>query len=103
MFASRDRNITNQISLALLPGTRLDTVLAFCGRPQAETVMMFSDEHNVLSSGGFCSLHPLLGVDIGGIENPPFRPRVSPLPIHQPVRAEMNASADLSILPHHLL
>src|SRR5882724_10075930 len=85
ILASGDRNIPDQISLPSFPRAGLDAVLALHGWPQAKTVMMFSDEDDLLDSSGLGGPHPLLRVHAGRIEYRWIRSPVAPLAIHESV------------------
>src|SRR5947207_14792557 len=89
--------------MASFPRTRLDAVLALCGRPQAEAVMMFGHEDHILHSGGWGRPHPLFWVRVKGVENRWIGGAVSPFAIHKCVWTEMNECAHLEILPGDLL
>ena len=64
---------------------------------------MLGDEHQIIRACGFRCAHPLLGIELRGIENFRIGGAVAPFAIHESVRAEVNEDSDFQILPGDLL
>src|SRR6185369_13798054 len=74
-------HLADNVTLAVLPRTALYAVVGLLRRPQAKTVVMLRDQHNVARPGSFDRAHPLLRFEIGGIENLRIGGAVSPFAV----------------------
>src|SRR5260370_28323227 len=61
--------------------------------------MMLGDEDGVLCAGCFGGFHPLVGVDVGGMEDGGIGGAVAPLAVQESVGSEVDDDADLEVLP----
>ena len=65
--------------------------------------MVLCHQNDVLGSGGLNGPHPLLGIELRGIEYLWAGCAVAPFAIHKRIRAKVNDYAKLEVLPCHLL
>ena len=80
-----------------------DTILCQLGRPQAETVVMFGGNNRHLESRLLQGTHPLLAVQLRGLEEGRFLLAAPPLVSGKGVDAEMQETGELHLLPLQLL
>ena len=68
VFAGGAGDIADDVSVAVAPGAGFDGVGGLVGGPEAEAVVVLGDEDDVASAGGGNGGHPLVGVEVGGVE-----------------------------------
>ena len=64
---------------------------------------MLGDEHDIFCAGVADGLHPLVGIELGGIEDRGVGGAVAPLLIEKGVGGEVDDDAELEVLPGDLL
>ena len=65
--------------------------------------MVLGDEHDVLRAGIANGLHPLVGIEAGGVESGGAGGAVAPFAIEEGVGGEVNDDAELEVLPGGLI
>jgi hypothetical protein len=73
------------------------------GRPQAEAVVMLRDEDDIFRPGIANGAHPLVGIELSGIEDARVGRAVAPLSIEKSVGGEVKDDAEFEILPGDLV
>ena len=89
----------DEVAFAVEPGAFLYGVFGLFAGPEREAVVVLGDEDRVLCACGFCGLHPLVGVDVGGVEDGGVGGAVAPLAVEEGVGGEVDDDADLEVLP----
>src|SRR5579859_246009 len=88
VFSGRLLDSPHYVSLAVFPRTALHAIHGLLGRPQTKSVVMLGDEDHVLDTPGLDRLHPLLGIELCGIEYFWIGGAVAPLLIEKCVGPE---------------
>ena len=102
IFLTGRRQFAHHIALSVLIGRVADAVFRkLCG-PQAETVMMLGGKDYALHTGCHKGLHPLLAVQLGGVERGRVGVAITPLAVVEGVQSEMHKGIGLHLLPLHL-
>ncbi len=89
----------DEVAFAVEPGAFLYGVFGLLAGPEGETVVVLGDEDRILCACGFCGLHPLVGVDVRGIEDGGVGGAVAPLAVEEGVGGEVDDDADFEVLP----
>ena len=69
VFLASIGHFAHHVALAVLPGRTADAVVGRLGRPEAEPIVMFRGEDEVLGVERLGHAHPLLGVKLGRIKD----------------------------------
>jgi len=77
-------------------------MLGVLARPQAEAVVVFRREDQQLHARLLAHPGPLVGVEVGGVEDPGVLLPIAPLPPGKRVHAEVDEASELEFLPSHL-
>ena len=93
----------DDVALAVHPGTAFDAVVGLFTGPEAEAVMMLGDQDDVSGAGRLDGAHPLVDIELGGIENFRIGFAVAPFAVEKRVSAEVDEGADFQFLPFDLL
>ena len=102
IFLTGCRQFAHHIALSVLIGRVADAVFRkLCG-PQAESVMMLGGKDYALHTGCHKGLHPLLAVQLGGVERGRVGVAITPLAVVEGVQSEMHKGIGLHLLPLHL-
>ena len=59
----------DEVAFAVEPRAVFDAVVGLLGGPEGEAVVVLGDEHGVFCACGFGGFHPLVGIDVGGVED----------------------------------
>ena len=92
----------DEVAFAVEPGAGFDGVVCVGARKQSEPVVMFGDKYGVLRARCPGGLHPLIGVDVSGVEDGGRCRTVSPLAIQEGIGGKVQDDTDLEILPLQL-
>jgi hypothetical protein len=94
--------ISDHITLAILPGTAFYTMIRVSRRPQAETVMVFCSQYEHPHPGSFSGFNPLIGIQGGWSENVRIFYSCAPFPVGKSVDTEMDEPDDFHLLISYL-
>src|SRR6266700_3087515 len=103
IFSCRVRHLPDDVAVAVFPTAAFHAVVGLLGWPEAETVMMFCNQHDISCARCLDRPHPLLGIEIRGRKNLRVGSAVSPFTVQKSVGAEVQDHSELKILPCQLL
>src|SRR5262252_5151295 len=103
MLSSGGGDFPDDVALAAFPWTALHAVVGLLRGPQAKAVVMLGNHYDVFRAGGLNRAHPLLRIELGGVENFRVSGAVAPLEVLKSVRTKMDDGPDFEILPFDLL
>ncbi len=96
-------HVTHHVAAAVSPRAALYAVLGLLGGPQAKAIVMLGNQYYVSGACRFNGPHPLLGVELRGIEHVGVCRPVTPFAVQECVRSKVNNDAEFQVLPLHLL
>ena len=94
--------VRRQLHHVALKRAVLDRVLGVLARPQAEAVVVLRGEHQPLHARGFDGLHPLVAVQIRGIEHALWLRARAPLAVGEGVHAKVYERIEIQVEPVQL-
>src|SRR5438270_9654854 len=103
IFSCRVRHLPDDVAVPVFPSAAFDTVVGLLSGPEAETVMMFCNQHEISCARCLDRPHPLLRIEIRGRKNLRISSAVSPFTVQKCVGAEVQDHSELKILPCQLL
>ena len=101
-LAARAREVADDVSAAVLPGTALDRVIGKTARPEREPVMMLRGEDQPLHPGIARHRRPLPRIERRRIEGGLRFVAVAPLLVGERVDREVDEAVELELVPGEL-
>src|ERR1700761_8722416 len=103
VFACRTGYIAYYVAFAVFPRAALDAVIRLPGGPEAKAVMMLGHQHHVLCTRVADGFHPLIRIELSGIECGRAGSAIAPLTVKKSIGGEVKDDAEFKILPGGLI
>lgn len=95
-------DLPHYVAMSTAPITMLHRMAGITRGPETKAVVMFGRENQSFHSRGFCRLDDLVGVEIGGIENPRLFISIAPFFVGEGVYREVKKTVKLQLMPAKL-